>query len=94
MSHCNLPVEDHAVVIIKGQVSAEQSEQQHSHTPHISLEVTHHTALSQLCVTVGISQLSCTESCPSEYDQDTMKRQNCGTRQVTMTFREKQMQVL
>lgn len=75
----NLPVEDHAVLIIKRQVSTEQSEQQHSHTPHISLEVAQHTALSQLCATVGISQLSCTESCPSEYDQDPMKRQNCAT---------------
>lgn len=46
MPYCDLPVEDHAVVIIKGQVSTEQSEQQHSHTPHISLEVTHNAALS------------------------------------------------
>lgn len=41
--YCNLSVEDHAVFIIKGQVSTEKSEQQYSHTPHISLEVTHHT---------------------------------------------------
>lgn len=50
ISYCNLPVEDHAVVIIKRQVSAEQSEQQHPHTPHISLDVTHHTAIFQLQV--------------------------------------------
>lgn len=47
-SYSNFPVEDHAVVVIEGQVSTEQSEQKHSHTPHISLEVTHHTAIFQL----------------------------------------------
>lgn len=40
-SYCNLPVEDHAVVIIKRQISTEQREEQHPHTPHISLGVKH-----------------------------------------------------
>lgn len=95
MSYCNLPVEDHAVVVIKGQVSTEQSKQQHSHTPHVSLEVTHthtHSSISASSVRVGISQLSCTESCTSEYDQYTMKKAASWNRQVIMTFSEKQMQ--
>lgn len=41
-SYCNLPVEDHVVVIIKRQISTEQSEEQHPHTPHISLGEKHH----------------------------------------------------
>lgn len=46
-SYCNLPVKDHAVVIIKGEVSTEQSEQQHPHAPYISLEVTHNTPAAE-----------------------------------------------
>lgn len=43
-SYRNLPVEGHAVLVIKRQVSTEQSEEEHTHTPNICLEVTHHTA--------------------------------------------------
>lgn len=51
-SYCNLPVEDHAVVIIKRQISTEQSEEQHPHTPHISLGEKHHL---RLCIPAGNS---------------------------------------
>ena len=35
--HRDLPVEDHAVVVVEGQVSTEEGEEQHPHAPHVSL---------------------------------------------------------